>query len=78
VTADAKKNLGKLPNKEVTKEAKKVEEKVLNVSHNQFAKMTQAELQGELQALFKRFRAIEGIIPKLANNIFLLQQHLED
>ena len=80
VTADAKKNLGKLPSKEVTKEVKKAEEKkaASSFSHNQFAKMTQAELQSELQALLKRLRAIEEIIPKLANNLNLLQQDLAD
>ena len=40
--------------------------------------MTQPELQGELQALFKRFRTIEDIIPKLANNLYLLQQDFAD
>jgi hypothetical protein len=40
--------------------------------------MTQAELQDELQALLKRFKTIEEIIPKLANNLYLLQQELAD
>ena len=40
--------------------------------------MAPAELRRELQALLKRFKAIEDVIPKISNNFHLLQQDMSE